>query len=147
MTNWSEVGGKDEEIRAFQRPEGSGSQSALINVMDGVPLMDPPSDDIVSAMGGIIKETTNYQNRTNAIGFSFRHFSQNMVKNGKIKNIAVEGILPTKENIQNETYPFVDPFYAITANSDNPHIEAFINWMLSEQGQELVERTGYVPIE
>lgn len=147
VINWSEVGGKDEEIRAFQRPEGSGSQSALINVMDGVPLMDPPSDDIVSAMGGIIQETTSYQNRTNAIGFSFRHFSQNMVKSGKLKNIAVEGVLPTKENIQNETYPFVDPFYAITANSDTPHIEAFINWMLSEQGQDLVERTGYVPIE
>ena len=147
VINWSEVGGKDEEIRAFQRPEGSGSQSALINVMDGVSLMDPPSKDIVSAMGGIIQETTSYQNRTNAIGFSFRHFSQNMVKNGKLKNIAVEGVLPTKETIQNETYPFVDPFYAITADSDNPHIEAFINWMLSEQGQDLVERTGYVPIK
>ncbi len=147
ITNWSEVGGKDEEIRAFQRPEGSGSQSALINVMDGVPLMEPPSEDIVSAMGGIIQETTSYQNRTNAMGFSFRHFSQNMVENGKIKNIAVEGTLPTKENIQNKTYPLVDQFYAITAGSDNPHIEPFINWMLSEQGQELVERTGYVPVE
>jgi phosphate transport system substrate-binding protein len=70
-----------------------------------------------------------------------------MVENGKIKNIAVEGILPLKENIQNETYPLADQFYAITAGSDNPHIEAFINWMQSEQGQELVERTGYVPVE
>ncbi|WP_071396549.1 PstS family phosphate ABC transporter substrate-binding protein [Bacillus tuaregi] len=147
ITNWHEVSGKDEEIRAFQRPEGSGSQSALIKVMDGVPLMNPPSKDIVSAMGGIITETTNYQNRTNAIGYSFRHFSQNMVSNGKIKNIAIEGIQPTKENIQNKTYPLVDQFYAITAGSENPNIEPFINWMLSEQGQELVERTGYVPVE
>lgn len=146
-TNWKDVGGKDEEIRAFQRPEGSGSQSALINVMDGVPLSDPPSEDIVSAMGGIIRETTNYQNRTNAIGFSFRHFSQNMVESEKNKNIAVEGILPTKENIQNETYPIVDKFYAITAGSDNPHIKAFTDWMQSEQGQEIVNRTGYVPLD
>lgn len=147
ITNWSEVGGDDEDIRAFQRPEGSGSQSALIKVMNGVPLMKPPSEDIVSAMGGIIEETSSYQNRTNAIGFSFRHFSQNMVENGKIKNIAVEGVLPTKENIQNETYPLVNQFYAITAGSDNPHVEEFINWMLSEQGQEIVERTGYVPVD
>ncbi|WP_449540239.1 PstS family phosphate ABC transporter substrate-binding protein [Ferdinandcohnia sp. Marseille-Q9671] len=146
ITNWNEVGGKDEEIRAFQRPEGSGSQSALLRIMNGLSLMEPPSEDIVSAMGGIITETTNYQNRTNAIGFSFRHFSQNMVQNGKIKNIAVEGILPTKENIQNETYPFVDQFYAITAKTDNPHIEAFLTWMTSEQGQEIVEKTGYVPL-
>lgn len=146
ITNWNEVGGKNEKIRAFQRPEGSGSQSALINVMNGIPLMDPPSEDIVSAMGGIIKETTNYQNKTNAIGYSFRHFSQEMVSYGKIKNIAVEGILPTKENIKNETYPIVAEFYAITARSENPHIEAFINWMKSEQGQKIVEKTGYVPL-
>jgi phosphate transport system substrate-binding protein len=147
ITNWSEVGGEDEEIRAFQRPEGSGSQSALIKMMDSIPLMNPPSEDIASGMGGIIKETTNYQNRKNAIGFSFRHFSQNMVENGKIKNIAVEGILPTKENIQNETYPIVAEFYAITAGSDNPHLKAFIEWMQSEQGQEIIAQTGYIPLQ
>lgn len=147
IRNWSEVGGEDEEIRAFQRPEDSGSQSALVKVMGDVELMDPPAEDIVSAMGGIIRETTNYQNRTNAIGFSFRHFSQNMVENGKIKYIAIEGIEPTIENIQNETYPIVDQFYAITAGTDHPHVEEFIDWMLSEQGQELVKLTGYVPVE
>jgi phosphate transport system substrate-binding protein len=147
ITNWKEIGGKNEKIRAFQRPEGSGSQSALINVMNGIPLMDPPSEDMVSAMGGIIKETTNYQNRTNAIGYSFRHFSQEMVHFGKIKHIAVNGIQPTKENIINETYPIVAEFYAITAGSENPHIEAFIEWMKSEQGQEIVEKTGYVPLK
>jgi phosphate transport system substrate-binding protein len=147
ITNWNEVGGENEKIRAFQRPEGSGSQSALIKVMNGIPLMDPPSEDIVSAMGGIIKETTNYSNRTNAIGYSFRHFSQEMVHNGKIKNIAVDGILPTKEAIKNETYPIVAEFYAITAGSENPHIEEFIKWMQSEQGQKIVELTGYVPLK
>ncbi len=69
IKNWKEVGGKNEEIRAFQRPEGSCSQSSLISVMDGIPLMDPPSEDIVSAMGGIITETTNYRNRKNEIEF------------------------------------------------------------------------------
>jgi phosphate transport system substrate-binding protein len=147
ITNWNEVGGENEKIRAFQRPEGSGSQSALNKFMNGIPLMDPPSEDIVSAMGGIIKETTNYTNRTNAIGYSFRHFSQEMVHNGKIKNIAVDGILPTKETIKNETYPIVAEFYAITAGSENPHIEEFIKWMQSEQGQKLVELTGYVPLK
>ncbi|WP_442600067.1 PstS family phosphate ABC transporter substrate-binding protein [Neobacillus sp. D3-1R] len=146
ITNWEEVGGSREEIRAFQRPEGSGSQTTLKKFMGSTPLMDAPSEDIVSAMGGIIRETTNYQNRKNAIGFSFRHFSQEMVHNGKIKNIAVEGVLPTKENIQNNTYPIVAEFYAITADSKNPHIETFINWMLSKQGQKIVDLSGYVPL-
>ncbi|MDL4839649.1 PstS family phosphate ABC transporter substrate-binding protein [Aquibacillus rhizosphaerae] len=146
IKNWKQLGGDDEDIRAFQRPEGSGSQTALISVMNDTPLMDPPSKEIVSGMGGIIKETSNFQNRSNAIGFSFRHFSQDMVKNGKIKHIAVEGIIPSKNNIQNETYPIVDNFYAITANSDNPHLENFLIWILSEQGQQIIDETGYVPV-
>lgn len=109
--------------------------------------MDPPSEDIVSAMGGIINETTNYRNKTNAIGFSFRHFSQEMVQNGKIKFVAVEGVPPTKETIKNETYPAVAEFYAITAKSNNPHIVPFIEWMQSDQGQKIVDKTGYVPLK
>ncbi|MCT2535242.1 substrate-binding domain-containing protein [Aquibacillus koreensis] len=147
ITNWSEVDGDDEAIRAFQRPEGSGSQTALINMMDGTPLMDPPSEDIVSAMGGIIRETSNYQNRTNAIGYSFRHFSQEMVVDGKIKHIAIEGLSPTKENIQNDSYPIIGEFYAITAGSENPHLDAFVEWILSDQGQKIIDLTGYVPIK
>ena len=146
-TNWNQVGGNNEEIRAFQRPVGSGSQSMLIKVTRGIRLMDPPSEDIVSAMGGIINETTNYRNKTNAIGFSFRHFSQEMVQNGKIKFVAVEGVPPTKETIKNETYPAVAEFYAITAKSNNPHIVPFIEWMQSDQGQKIVDKTGYVPLK
>ena len=146
IINWKEVGGRDEKIRAFQRPEESGSQSALIRLMDGIPLMDPPSEDIATGMGGIITETTNYRNKTNAIGFSFRKFSQEMVHNGEIKYIAVEGVLPTKENIQQEKYPIVAEFYAVTAGSKNPHIDEFIKWMQSGQGQKIVEKTGYVSL-
>ncbi|MDQ0231703.1 PstS family phosphate ABC transporter substrate-binding protein [Metabacillus malikii] len=147
ITNWHEVGGDKEEIKAFQRPEGSGSQSALQKLMDGKHLMEPPSEDIVSAMGGIIEETSNYQNRKNAIGFSFRHFSQNMVTGGKIKHLAIDGIPPTIETIQNETYPIVSEFYAITAGSKNPHVKPFLDWMQSEQGQEIVNLSGYVPLK
>lgn len=48
VTNWEQLGGKDDPIRAFQRPEDSGSQSALQAMMKGMPLMKPPSEDIVT---------------------------------------------------------------------------------------------------
>ncbi|MCH1627139.1 PstS family phosphate ABC transporter substrate-binding protein [Ferdinandcohnia quinoae] len=145
-TNWKEVGGKNKEIHAFQRPEGSGSQTALNRVMGAKHLMKPPTEDIVAGMGGIISETANYKNKTNAIGFSFRHFSQEMAQNGKIKHIAINGVSPTKENIQNETYPIISEFYAITADSVNPHIDAFIKWIQSDQGQKIIDMSGYVPM-
>ncbi|MFC4404786.1 PstS family phosphate ABC transporter substrate-binding protein [Gracilibacillus xinjiangensis] len=147
ITNWKEVGGNDAEIRAFQRPEGSGSQSALVRFMDGATIMDPPADEIISGMGGIIRETSNYQNHRNAIGYSFRYFSQEMVEDRRIKYIAVNGIAPTKENIQNGSYPIVADFFAITAGSSNPNIPPFIEWMQSEQGQQIVDRSGYVRVK
>ncbi|MGP4040532.1 PstS family phosphate ABC transporter substrate-binding protein [Gracilibacillus sp. D59] len=146
ITNWKDVGGNDEQIRAFQRPEGSGSQSALIRFMDGKSLMEPPADEIISGMGGIIRETSNYQNHRNAIGYSFRFFSQEMVENGEIKHIAINGVAPTKENIQNNSYPVVAEFYAITAGSDNPNVSPLLEWIQSEQGQYLIDQTGYVAL-
>jgi len=148
IKNWKDVGGEDDSIRAYQRPEDSGSQTALISFMKGKPLVNPPRDEIADGMGGIIEEVSNYKNHKNAIGFSFRFFSQEMVKNKKIKHIAVNGVEPTKENIQNGTYPITAEFYAITREGEShPHVNEFIEWMLSEQGQQIVEKTGYVPIK
>ena len=146
ITNWREVGGKNERIRAFQRPEGSGSQTALQKLMAGKPLMAPPQEDIVSGMGGIIAKTAEYRNHRNAIGFSFRFFAEEMVRNGNIRLLAIDGVYPARETIADGTYPLASEFYAVTANTVNPNVERFIEWILSPQGQSLVEKTGYTPI-
>jgi len=53
IRNWSEVGGADEEIVAFQRGPGSGSQTAMEEmVMDGIKMMSAPSGNDSSNTGG-----------------------------------------------------------------------------------------------
>lgn len=145
-TNWSQVGGRDAKIRAFQRPQDSGSQSALQRLMEGEQLMTPPEEDVASGMGGIISQTADYRNYPNAIGFTFLYYASEMVNNKQIKLLAIDGIEPNRANIANRSYPFSDLFYAVTAGTDNPNVEPFIEWMQSRQGQELVEKTGYTPI-
>ncbi|MDQ0255808.1 phosphate transport system substrate-binding protein [Evansella vedderi] len=146
ITNWSEVGGNNEAIRAFQRPDDSGSQTALENLMGDIPLMEAPTEDVVGGMGGIINQTSNYRNHRNAIGYSFRYYSTEMVQNGEIKHLEVEGVFPDKESIRNGQYPIAAEFYVITAGTENPHVEELIEWILSDQGQYIIEKTGYVPI-
>ena len=68
-----------------------------------------------------------------------------MVSDDKIKLLKLDGIAPTRENVANRTYPYASEFYAVTAGTDNPNAEIFIEWMLSEQGQYLIEKTGYTP--
>ena len=98
-------------------------------------------------MGGIIDEVSAYKNYNNAIGYTFRYYSTQMVKNNKIRLLEINGVEPTVETIRSGDYPITGDIYAITAGSDNPHIDTFIDWILSEQGQEILEKTGYVPNE
>lgn len=144
--NWSDLGGKRQEIRAFQRPEGSGSQTALQRLMDGRKLMTPPTRNVAGGMGDIIKQTADYRNYPGAIGYSFLFYATEMADSGDILLLEVDGVMPRRETIQDDSYPFASTFYAVTAGSDNPHVEGFLQWILSEQGQKLVEKTGYTPI-
>jgi len=146
-TQWKDLGVNMGAIRAFQRDEGSGSQSALIRFMGDVPLMTAPTENVLGDMGGIIEKTADYRNFKNAIGYSFRFYSTQMVKNEQIRLLSLEGVAPTKENIINGAYPVSDCFYAITlASNDNPNVDRFIEWMLSPEGQQLIDETGYVPL-
>ena len=77
-----------------------------------------------------------------------------MVRNGDIRLLALNGIEPTKETIRDDSYPIASEFYAITASpigtpapeETNETLSAFLEWILSPQGQRLVEETGYVSV-
>ena len=154
IKNWKELGGKWQRIRPYQRAENSGSQSALLRLMAGLPLMEPEKEDRISGMGGIITEVASYRNHKNAVGFSFRFYSTEMVENEQIKLLALNGVLPTKETIRSGEYPISSNFYAVTASpvgepapeENNAELRAFLDWILSEQGQQIIEKTGYVGV-
>lgn len=147
ITNWEEVGGKDDAIRAFQRPQDSGSQTALQRLMGDTPLMEAPTEDIATGMGGIINEVSQYKNYKNAIGYTFRYYSNEMVKNKEIKLLEINGVAPTRETIRNNTYPIASEFYIVTAGEPTGNVKKLIEWVLSEEGQALVEKAGYVSLK
>lgn len=145
IDNWSQVGGKNEKIVPFQRNEGSGSQSMLIRFMGDTPIIEPDMETMVGAMGGIIEKVADYKSRTSSIGFSFRFYVEGMIRNPDIKMIAVDGIAPTKENIKNGEYPIIAPVYAVTYEGNpNENVQKLIDWMTSDEGQYIIEKTGYV---
>jgi phosphate transport system substrate-binding protein len=148
ITNWKVVGGNDESIRAFQRNKNSGSQTAFLRFMKGKTIMDPLKEDIVSGMGGIISQTADYANYRNAIGFSFRFYANEMVNNQDVRLLKINGVYPDSETIGNGEYPLSSEFFAITlADNDKPNVLKLLDWIVSEQGQYLVKKTGYAPIK
>ena len=129
-TSWSEVGGDHSHIAVLQRNAGSGSQSALLNFMGDTPV----KTDYLTFMG-------------HAIGFSFRFYVEGIVEDGDVKMLALDGVYPNTENIRNGTYPIVNDLYAVTRKGEeNPCVQAFVDWMLSPEGQAIVEGSGYVGV-
>jgi len=148
IKNWKKLNGNNKGIMAFQRPENSGSQTMLKKITDNISLEKPRRENVTEGMGEIINQVAVYRNFSNAIGYSFLYFTAEMVKNDKIKLLSIEGVFPSKETIQNNSYPLSDNFYAIYIENDrkNENTEKFVEWILSNQGQYLISQTGYTPI-
>ncbi len=145
ITNWSELGGKNEKILAYQRNEGSGSQSMLKRFMGEKQLAKPPVELVNDLMSGIIERVSDYKSTKGSIGFSFRFYVEGIIKNPNIKMLSIDGIAPTAENIKNGSYPIVTPFYAVTYEENtNENVDKLLQWILSGEGQSIIERTGYV---
>lgn len=131
FTNWSDVGGANRVINPVTRLAGSGSQSAMESFM-GEREIAPKSP--LAILGA-------------SIGFSFRYYMDGIVGNDSVKMIALNGVYPSAENIRNGTYPIIAKFYAIyRADNENPNIPILIDWILSDEGQTLIEQSGYVRI-
>ena len=147
ITNWKQVGGRNEEIAAFQRNEGSGSQSMLERFMGDTPIMEAPKELVNDLMTGIIERVSNYKSKSNSIGFSFRYYVEGIIKNPDIKMVSIDGVAPTAENIKNGKYPVVTPVYAVTYEEQtNENVDKLLDWILSDEGQYIIEETGYIGI-
>ena len=147
ITNWKDVDGENEKIMAFQRPEGSGSQTAMTEqVMGGLELADPLREEYMIGMGDIINAVAEFRNRRESIGYTFRWYSQVQFPSDQIKLLAINGVSPLPENIANDTYPFTVPLVAVTVRPRSPETQALIDWLLGPEGQALIRKTGYVPL-
>ncbi|ECF1703819.1 TPA: PstS family phosphate ABC transporter substrate-binding protein [Salmonella enterica subsp. enterica serovar Enteritidis] len=149
ITNWREVGGNDERIQVWMRPEDSGSQTVMeAKVMKGTPMLPAKKDLIMDLMNGVISKVAAYQNVQPSIGYTFRYYATQMNKgvSKNIKLLAINGIAPTVENIRNGTYPYIVDAYMVTRENPSREAQKFVSWFLSPQGQSLVEDVGYVPL-
>ncbi|MCW5953828.1 MAG: substrate-binding domain-containing protein, partial [Propionibacteriaceae bacterium] len=145
ITNWSQVGGRDEPIVAFQRPEDSGSQTAMLAmVMKDREIAQPLKEEQILGMGGIISEVAGYRDLTGAIGYSFRWYATVMNSNPNIRLLAIDGIEPTVATIRDGSYPLTGDLNIVTTDTTNPNVAKLVEWTVSAEGQALLEKSGYV---
>lgn len=139
---WPEGG----DIIAFQRPEGSGSQTGLQRIMGDMPIVAPqplPDQSLAGSNSLMQQVSVWWMGVQPALGYSYRYYALTMYANDDAKLLAIDGYAPTEENIRSESYPFVNNFYAVTNGQPTGAAAELIEWIRSPQGQTLVEKTGY----
>ena len=126
---WNEVGGDFRICYPLRRNEGSGSQTTMEKFMGEEKIVD-------RTLLGFLGQS---------IGFSFRYYVEGLNQSSGVKMISVNGVSPSRDNIKNGTYPIISDIYMVTRKGDtNPNVELFKNYVLSEEGQEILEEVGYV---
>lgn len=146
IANWQEVGGEDMLITPYVRNRNSGSQEKFETmVMDGLEIKKFPEWHMGTAM-----ETPYFQieNDRSGIAFTPYYYYSVIVGYGSTKAIGIEGVGMTKENIYNDTYPYVTNIYAsIRADIDKSSTAYKIfEFLTSDKGQSVVEESGYIPL-
>ena len=149
ITNWSELGGANESIIPYQRPQDSGSQTLLLKLlMEGKNPMDAPTEWVVESMGGLVESVSSYDNSKNAIGYSMFYYVNNMYGNSRFKLLGIDGVAPSRDTITQGQYALEDYYYAVIRKDtpeDSP-ARTLINWLLTDEGQAIAAKAGYIPL-
>jgi len=136
ITDWSHLGGKHQKIIPVIRNLNSGTHLYFKeHVLEG--------DEYCSQ--AVIQQTTpdiiNFiEKNENAIGYGSIGYK------GKIAYAKIEGIEPSEKNAQNDTYPITRYLHFYTSKIPKGAIKNFIDWVLSPQGQKLIEQAGFIPL-
>jgi len=150
ITNWSEAGGPDAQIAAYQREPGSGSQTGMEQlVMRGVPMADPKMTLVqtIYSMGALVDAVAEYENSAASIGYSYRYYIDNQYSNENIKQLKIEGVAPTDENIIGGTYPLSVNYYGVIRQGEETGPGGlFLDWIRGDEGQACVKQAGYIPL-
>ncbi len=136
ITNWKDVGGADAPIVVVARDAASGTREAFETIFD---VEDRVQADQEAAKTGEVKVVVS-QN-PNAIGYISLAYSDDMVK-----NLDIDGMVATAENVKNGTYTVKRPFNMVTKGQPDELEQAFIDFVFSDEGAAIIEKEA-VPVK
>jgi len=138
LKDWGALGLKPHPIHLITREEGSGTREAFEHLVMGKAEITPAA--LVQDSNGAVRELV--AGDPQALGY----ISAGLVDD-RVKALAIEGILPTSENIKKRTYKLVRRFLLVSRTPPAGLGQAFVNFILSPQGQKILETEGLVGVK
>lgn len=133
-----------DSITPVSREDGSGTRGAFVELF-GIQEKDENGEkmDMTTDLAEITNSTAvmllTVTGNRNAIGY----ISMGSI-NDAVKTLEIDGVEATFENIRNGTYKVARPFHIATKADVSSAAQDFINYILSAEGQKIVEESGYI---
>jgi phosphate transport system substrate-binding protein len=141
-TNWKQVGGEDAKIKLYGREANSGSFEFF---KEHVVKQDFSVN--CKALRGTASVVNAIKNDKYGIGYGGAAYVDG-VKDCKVrKDEKSKGVLPTATTIKNKTYPISRYLYMYLKTKPTGETKAFLDWVLSSEGQALIEGVGYFSLK
>lgn len=131
-------------ITVVSREDGSGTRGAFIELL-GIEAKDENGNkvDYTTDMAEITNSTAVMTTTIASNKFAIGYVSLGSL-NDTVKALAIDGVEATVDNIKNGTYAIARPFNIATAGEIGEVAQDFINFIMSEEGQAVVEASGYI---
>lgn len=137
-TNWSEVGGPDEDIVLITRPESSGTRATFEKyALDGN--KEASNTSMETDDSGVLLQ--NIRDTKGAIGYVALSYLTG--EDTGVSTVAIDGVEPTLENTYNGTYPVWTYEHMYTNGEPNEVVQAFLDYIMSDDYGTRMEELGY----
>lgn len=136
-TNWSEVGGPDEDILLVTRPSSSGTRATFSKyAMNGESEADNQALETDDS-GTLVQTITDNEGAIGYVALSY------LVDNSDLQAVSIDGVEPTLENVYSGDYKVWSYEHMYTNGEGSDAAQAFINYMTSDAFSSTVEDMGY----
>ena len=136
-TNWSEVGGPDEDIILITRPESSGTRATFEKyALDGN--KEASNASMETDDSGVLLQ--NVKDTKGAIGYVALSY---LTEDAGVSTVAIDGVEPTLENTYNGTYPVWTYEHMYTNGEPSEVVQAFLDYIMSDDYGSRMEELGY----
>jgi phosphate transport system substrate-binding protein len=150
ITNWRQVGGEDRPIVLLSRESNSGTH---VYFLEEVVRQGNAEDKTLFSADTLLMPSSEgisaeVRQNPNAIGYDGLGY---VTPDQKVVAVApAEGaayVLPRVESVKDGSYPIARPLYIYTAGQPQGAIAAYLDWILSPEGQAIVQSQGFVPLK
>ena len=143
VTNWKQVGGKDQDIVVLSRQSSSGTYGFFRDDVLRRGNSKGPEEFTETALfmpstQAIVDETIRNEAAIGYIGMGYM--------SNKMKSLSIDGVMPSVENVANNSYTIARGLYWYTDGEPEGGVKKFLDWTLSDAGQKVVASEGFVPI-